>query len=328
LVRRVRSAGFAARLCRLLEQERFDLAQIEGLEMALHWETAKQGVARGRGLRLADLPRAILDAHNAEYVLQRRAYEIDRAQPAKLLGAAYSLLQWQKLVRYERHFCRLTAGVIAASESDRQALLALDGNLRSTVIPNGVDTDHYRPPAPPERPHDLRLIFVGTMDFRPNVDGVQWFCRRIWPGILAQVPEASLWIVGRDPKAEVRALADGQRVVVTGAVDDVRPHLRGADLAIVPLRIGGGSRLKVLEAMAAGVPVVSTALGCEGIAVTEGSAVIADEPGEFARAVVDLLRDAGRRRALARAARTLVEQEYDWRVVVPPLDQFFGEILA
>lgn len=328
LVRRLRSAEFEARLGQLLRQEEFDLVQIEGLEMAMHWETVVRGLHGGRRAPFGPPRKAILDEHNAEYVLQRRAYEIDRGQPAKWSGAAYSLLQWRKLVRYERHICRLAAGVIAASELDRRALLALDKHLRTAVIPNGVDTDHYQPRGAREQGHDPRLIFIGTMDFRPNVDGVQWFCRRIWPGILAQVPETSLWIVGRDPKAEVRALADGQRVAVTGAVEDVRPYLASADIAVVPLRIGGGSRLKVLEAMAAGVPIVSTSLGCEGTAVTASTAVIADQPEEFGRAVVDLLRDAGRRQALAEAARDLVEQAYDWRVIVPRLEHFYGEVMA
>lgn len=327
LVRRLRSAAFVANLASLMASSSFDLVQIEGLELAWHWNALRSAVRNGQVRAPQSLPKVVLDDHNAEYVLQRRAHEIDRGNPTRWLGALYSLLQWQKLVRYERRFCQSVSGVIAASEFDRQAILALDSRLQVGVIPNGVDTDHYTVVQTSKNAGCPRVIFTGSMDFRPNVDGVEWLCQQIWPLVVAQVPEATLWIVGRSPKPTVNKFSDDKHVFVTGAVPDVRPYLYESALSVVPLRIGGGSRLKVLEAMAAGVPVVSTTLGCEGIAVNPSTAVIANQPSDFARAIVDLLRDERRRSALALAARSFVEQSCDWRAIVPRLDAFYREVM-
>jgi glycosyltransferase involved in cell wall biosynthesis len=160
------------------------------------------------------------------------------------------------------------------------------------------------------------------MDWLPNEDAMLWFCREIFPRIRADEPKASIVIVGRAPTPAVHRLASDHGVTVTGRVDDVRPYMKEAAAYVVPLRIGGGTRLKIFEAMAMGKAIVSTAVGAEGLPVTDGRDVlIADEPRAFASAVVALLRDVDRRRALEQAARALVVERYDWSAVAGELEQ-------
>jgi glycosyltransferase involved in cell wall biosynthesis len=215
---------------------------------------------------------------------------------------------------------------VAVSEADKAALQRLVPGLNVTVVPNAVDVEYYtsadiRPsPLPPRS-----LIFTGKMDFRPNVDAVLWFCQEVLPLVRREMTDVSFYIVGQSPHRRVLRLADDPAVTVTGYVDDVRPYITGASVYVVPLRIGGGTRLKVLEAMAMSKPIVSTSLGCEGF---EGLAPgrelsVADTPEEFAQQVIELLYDAPRRERLGQAAHRFVEERYDWRLIVPKLERAY-----
>ncbi|MBI2954156.1 MAG: glycosyltransferase [Chloroflexi bacterium] len=322
LVLRLASPEFVERLREILLRNRFDVLQIEGLEMCLHWDTvSKENRARSA------VRATVLDDHNAEYVLQRRAFEIDRGRPRKLVAAMYSFVQWRRLTRYEAEMCRRVDGVVTVSEIDRKALDAISRLPRVAVVPNGVDVDYFRL-AEPEGKHDApTLLFSGTMDFRPNIDAVTWFCEEILPRVHRDVPEAKFCIVGRDPLPAVTELGKDPRVVVTGFVEDVRPYFRQASVYVVPLRFGGGTRFKVLEAMAAGIPVVSTAMGAEGIEASSGrDLIVADDPGSFAQWVVRLLREEDRRRHLVESARAIIERKYDWRIIVPRLEELYTRI--
>src|SRR4029077_2147007 len=186
------------------------------------------------------------------------------------------------------------------------------------VIPTGVDTEYFAPDATVAS--EARLVFAGSMDWLPNEDAMRFFCHDVLPLIRAEEPRARLSIVGRAPTAAVRALAD-EHIEVTGTVPDVRPFMRRAAVHVVPLRIGGGTRLKIFEAMAMGQAVVSTTIGAEGLPITHGEhALIADGPRALADAVVSLLRDERRRHALSAAARQLVVEHYDWSVAADVLD--------
>jgi glycosyltransferase involved in cell wall biosynthesis len=186
------------------------------------------------------------------------------------------------------------------------------------MIPTGVDTEYFAPET--AAVSEPRLVFTGSMDWLPNEDAMRFFCHDVLPLIRVEEPRTRLSIVGRAPTAAVRALAD-EHIEVTGTVADVRPYMRKAAVHVVPLRIGGGTRLKIFEAMAMGQAVVSTTIGAEGLPVTDGEhALIADGPRAFADAVVTLLRDARRRDALARTARQLVVDHYDWSVAAEALD--------
>ena len=168
------------------------------------------------------------------------------------------------------------------------------------------------------------MVFTAKMDFRPNVDAVLWFAQEVLPLIRQEVPEARFWVVGKDPHPRLAPLADDPGVRLTGWVEDVRPFIAAAAVYAIPLRIGGGTRLKVLEAMAMGKAIVSTTLGCEGFDLVPGQElVIADTPEVFARAVLALLADPERRARIGRAARRFAGSRYDWRMIVPRLERVY-----
>ena len=327
---RLPSAQFQTKLAAALRRVPFDVVQIEGIEMARHWmlEVRNWKLDSGVGHPTSNLqlPISIFDDHNAEYVLQRRAFETDIRQARRWIAALYSLIQWKKLSRYEAMVCRLADRVVAVSQADKAALQRLVPDLEVTVVPNAVDVEYYTSagiqplPLPPHS-----LVFTGKMDFRPNVDAVRWFCQEVLPLVRRQMPDVQFYIVGQSPHRRVLRLADDPAVTITGYVDDVRPYIAGACVYVIPLRIGGGTRLKVLEAMAMGKPIVSTSLGCEGFEglVPGRELLVGDTPAEFAQRVIELLDDAPRRERLGRAARCFVEEQYDWRLIVPKLEQVY-----
>jgi glycosyltransferase involved in cell wall biosynthesis len=194
------------------------------------------------------------------------------------------------------------------------------------VVGNGVDTSSLL--APDVRPAGNRIVFVGLMNYRPNVDAVVTFARKVWPKLRKQFPQCSLTLVGADPVDEVLALREEAGVEVTGTVPDVRPYYQDALVSIVPLRTGGGTRLKILEAMAAGVPVVSTPLGAEGLMVEHGRNILLvdpDDSNEWLQALTLVADDGRRRQQLTAAARDLVREHYDWTVVGRSLWQAYQD---
>ena len=310
-------------IARLLREKRYDVVQVEGVEMAPYvsdlWDAGNPSSP--------SRPRLIFDDHNAEYLLQQRAFLTDVRRPRRWVAAAYSLVQWRKLTGYERRVCRLADRVVAVSDVDAAALRQLAPGLDVTVIPNGVDLEFNRPGVvpPADNMGAHTLVFTGKMDYRPNVDAVIWFADAVLPAILAHVPDAHFYIVGQQPHARVQALAERPAITVTGRVPDVRPYITGAGIYIVPLRIGGGTRLKVLEAMALGQALVSTHLGCDGFAFENGQQVcFADAPAAFAETVVELLRDGDRAAALGRRARAYVEANFGWDAIVPRLEALYA----
>jgi sugar transferase (PEP-CTERM/EpsH1 system associated) len=207
--------------------------------------------------------------------------------------------------------------VLVVSEAEAKALGPATDQL--LVVGNGVDTEYFAPPGTrPDGPPSL--IFTGTMDYRPNVDGVSWFVREVWPALRQAAADLSFTIVGRDPAPEVRRLAEVPGVVVTGTVRDVRPYLAAAGAVVVPLRIARGVQNKVLEAMAMGCAVVASGPALQGLDVRVGTEVLrADSPGEWQAAVLGLLADEARRRALGRAARQGAVSRYNWTNRMAPL---------
>ena len=272
-------------------------------------------------------PRSIFDDHNAEYVLQQRAFLTDVARPRRWVGAAYSLVQWRKLTGYERRVCRTADRVVAVSEADRQALRQLGAGAGSDRRPQRRGPRFLpagrRPPA--AGMGRQRLVFTGKMDYRPNVDAVLWFAdagAAADPGADSRRP-----LLRRRPAARTRgwpALAEPARR------HGHRPRARhaalhrGRGVYVVPLRIGGGTRLKVLEAMAMGQAIVSTQLGCDGFAFEDGGEVrFADDPAAFAETAVALLRDRAQAAALGGSARAYVEAHYGWDAIVPRLEALY-----
>lgn len=246
------------------------------------------------------------------------------AQPTQL-GRARALVHWLKAKRVERRLSRLFDAVYVVSEADRAYLAAIDRRLKIYVVPNGVDTDYFVPRPGPEPP-PAHIVFTGAMDYRANEDAALFFHREMYPRILRSLPDVRLWLVGRDPSPRVAALARDSRIVVTGAVEDVRPYLVRASVVVVPMRLGAGTRIKVLEALSMAKPVVSTSVGTEGLEVVAGRHyVAADDPEAFAAAVVRLVGDPVERWRLGAEGRALVEADYDWRVALAPLRQAVAE---
>ncbi|MGE0451157.1 MAG: glycosyltransferase [Vicinamibacterales bacterium] len=310
-VGKYRSTEYARALASLLAEERPHLVVCDFLPPAVNMPR--------------DLPcPAVLFTHNVEAEIWRRHAETHR----NVVGRLLLRVQHGRMLRFERQALSRFDGVLAVSDSDRETFARLypDAILGPIhVVPTGVDTAYFSPAAESVTPRPTgspSLVFTGSMDWLPNEDAMLFFCRDVLPLIRAEEPDATLAIVGRAPTPAVRQLASIAGVIVTGRVDDVRPYVREASVYVVPLRIGGGTRLKIFEAMAMGKAVVSTAVGAEGLPVNAGEhLLLAEEPRAFARAVVRMIRDADRRRAIERAARELVVSRYDWSAVAGNLEQ-------
>lgn len=314
---RLRSGGYAQRLADWLARESFDVIQVEGIELAPYLDVIEAAAQNSL---------VVFDDHNCEYLLQRRVFFTDLRAPARWPGAAYSFVQWLRLVRYEARVCRRADRVLTVSEADGAALKSLVPGLEPSVVPNGIDTTEYHRQAVDARPEENSLVFTGTMDFRPNVDAVLWFVDEVLPLIRTEIPDVHFTIVGQRPHARLEPLKGRPDVTLTGWVEDVRPYIASAEVYVVPLRMGGGTRLKLLEAMAMGKAVVATRLGAEGYPVTDGrELVLADTPTDFAGAVVSLLRSPRQRAELGRRGRTFVERHYDWRAIVPLVEAVYPE---
>jgi glycosyltransferase involved in cell wall biosynthesis len=355
------TAEMATELARLLEEQDFDVVQVESIHLAAYLPVIR--AARRR-------PRVLLDWHNVESEIMARYAE--RANG--LLRRAYARRTARQLARLEACALKDFDAHLTVSERDRDQLIGVDADARVHVVENGVATERFTDEkverahaawlakdegarechaathtsetihasemthasetthaseATPTSEAARRVVFVGSMDYHANVDAVVSFARETWPQLKARVPGLVFSIVGREPAPEVRALAALPGVDVTGTVEDVRPYYAEALAAVIPLRVGGGSRLKILEAMAAGVPVVSTRLGAEGIDARDGAEIIlADTSEELCGSVERLASDEDLRRSLVAAGRALVCARYDWSSVGATLLKIYEEMLG
>ena len=255
-------------------------------------------------------------AHNVESVVWRRYQQIEK-NPLKKL---YLGLQANKMERFERQALPRFNRVISVSDQDKKIISQWVPSDRIAVVPNGVDMDFFHGESGHSSPDSL--VFIGSLDWRPNVDCVIYFLDEIWPLIKNSFPEARLAVVGRNPLPGLASrVASEHSVTLHGSVDDVRPYINSAQVCIVPLRIGSGSRLKILEAFAMGKPVVSTSVGAEGLEVENGRQVlIADNPADFADAVKRLFVDPAYRHSLAFEGRQLAMEKYSWRILAERLE--------
>jgi polysaccharide biosynthesis protein PslH len=259
----------------------------------------------------------VLFQHNVESMIWERHYRNETNR----LKKAYFFGQWRKMLHYERKACRGFDSVVAVSEVDRDVMRGEFGVERVEAIPTGVDTDYFRPQQGAVNPHEL--VFTGSMDWMPNEDAILYFSEQILPRIRARIPDVSLTVVGRNPTARVKALADaGPRITVTGRVEDVRPYIDRAAAYVVPIRVGGGTRLKIYEAMAMAKPVISTTVGAEGLAVQNGEdAILADDPQAFAESVIAVLQDGDFAGRLGEKAREAVCRRFGWGKVAAAFSQ-------
>jgi glycosyltransferase involved in cell wall biosynthesis len=256
-----------------------------------------------------DLTKAVLFQHNVETTIWQRHAETATSFARK----QFFRLQSSKMEAYEKKVCRQSKFVIAVSDLDAARMKKMFHLEKVSAVPTGVDLDYFRKPAEPSSV-SADLIFCGSMDWLPNVDAVEHFLLEIFPLIRTQRPETTFIIAGRSPDPRVLRAAEGQPgVAVTGSVPDMRPYLWGSKISVVPIRIGGGTRLKVYECMAASLPVVSTTVGAEGLAYTsEKDILIADTPQHFADQCLTLLSNQPNHRAIATEALSLVERSFSW----------------
>ncbi len=309
----------------LIRQESFDAVHVDHVHMAQYRHCFNGALS-------------VLDGHNVEHkILERCA----RVEPS---GIKRFLLTHQAgtMKNFESRRLGEFSMCWAVSEDDQKSLLKL-GMKRTAVhlVPNGVDTEYFQPRAQSpklressrqssvvSRQFDESLIFTGSMDWWPNRDGVLYFCKEILPLIWKVKPRLTFYVVGKSPSSSLLALAaQDSRIMVTGKVEDVRPFLAKSQIFVCPIRVGGGTRLKILEAMAMAKPVVSTSLGAEGIGYTsDKDIVLADSAEEFADEVVSLLETSEKRHSLGIEARKLVCQQYDWKTIGRKIHSLYEEL--
>ena len=255
---------------------------------------------------------AVLFQHNVEAMIWKRHYEV-QTNPVK---KAYLYGQWKKMRRFEREMCRRFDSVIAVSADDREQMKQEYGAEAVFDVPTGVDTDFFRPSGS-VKPVAHSLVFTGSMDWLPNDDAIRYFTREIMPLIKSKVPDVTLTVVGRNPAPALVDLSkEDSSLIITGRVDDVRPYMEKAAAYIVPLRIGGGTRLKIYEAMAMEKAVISTTIGAEGLPLTNGvELLLADEPATFADAVVRVLMEQDYAAELGQRAAAVVRENFGWQRV-------------
>jgi polysaccharide biosynthesis protein PslH len=261
----------------------------------------------------------LLMEHNVEaQIVQRRAQT-----EASWLKRWYLHRQAAKLRVFEANVCRAASKVVAVSANDVAQLEKLSGRIDIVCVPNGVDTSYFTPSFETQASGKRRtLVYVGGFTWHPNQDAIEYFCQEIFPAIRREAPDVVLRVIGKYRKSASSAALQAQEgVELCGLVDDIRPYVRDAQAYIVPLRIGGGTRLKILDALAMGKAIVSTSIGCEGLEVTPGRDIlIADEPAAFARAVLSLLNEPARAAVLGQHGRRLVEERYDWSAIANTLN--------
>jgi glycosyltransferase involved in cell wall biosynthesis len=269
------------------------------------------------------LPPLVVDSHEIAYDLAR---QFARAG-GNLRRRLYAGANWRKLRREELGIYRNADGVCVCSAADERRLLNQVPGIRTAVIPNAADLEFYQP-RPTDPPPDGRtVVYFGLLSTIPNIDGVVHFVQDIWPRIAKADPEARCKIIGGQPPPSLLTLA-GPRVELTGFVSDLRPHLAAAAAVVVPLRLGGGTRLKIVEAMAMGKAIVSTTLGSEGIEAVPGrDLLVEDEPAAFADAVHRLLAESGLAARIGQAARQLAVDRYGWSEAARALEGFYRRIL-
>jgi polysaccharide biosynthesis protein PslH len=269
------------------------------------------------------LPALIVDSHDIVHDLARQFARTGATVGRRLYAGA----NWRKLRREELGTYRRADGVYLCSVADQQRLLSEAPGLRTAVVPNAADVDYYQPRPTDPRPDGRTLLYFGLLSTVPNIDAVTHFVQDIWPRIAAARPEARCKIIGGRPPPSLLALA-GPMIEFTGFVPDLRPHLAGAAAVVVPLRLGGGTRLKIVEAMAMGKAIVSTALGAEGIEAVDGRDIlIADKPEAFADAVKSLLDEPELAARIGRSARRLAVERYSWSEAARALEGFYHSIL-
>ena len=309
------SHDFKNRLLALIHANEFDITQFEGIEVGCYLPIVKQAATKAK---------LCFDTFNAEAELQQVIFNIDKQHITQLPKAIYSYLQIGRIRRFEGNLCRLADVVFAVSEEDATILQGYDRAKQIHIIPSGVDVSNYHSTGETLNLHQPALVFTGKMDYRPNTDAISWFARDVLPVI--QKPY-HLYIVGQKPTPVIRALDAHPNITVTGWVDSVKPYLTKAAIYIAPLRMGSGTRLKLLEAMAAKCAIIATPLAAAGLSSEAKKAMlIAEDETAIINAIHRLLDNADERHSLGPKAHNVVKNHYDWSVILPRLLKIYEDI--
>jgi sugar transferase (PEP-CTERM/EpsH1 system associated) len=293
---------------RLLAERDFDIVQLESTLLM--------------PFRFPDGTRIVLDEHNVDYEVYARMHETETS----LLRKMFYRDQERRFRRYEQRSWQGVAACVATSEREAEIMRRHAPDTFVAAVPNGVDVDYFQPDDTPVEPRTL--VFNGVLDYRPNIDGVNFLVDEVLPLVRERFPDVRLTVVGRGPASEVKAL-ERRGVEATGEVPDVRPYLRGAAVVVVPIRMGSGTRLKVVEALSLAKPVVSTTLGCEGVDVHDREhLLIGDTAPAFAAQVERLFDDAEAGERLGRAGRELMERQYSWEYAGRLLEEVYGSVVG
>ena len=292
---------------RLCAEQRFELVQLESTLLEL--------------FRFPPESRIVLDEHNVDYEVYARMHETERSP----LRRAFYRSQERRFVRFEQRSWQEVAAVVATSEREAEIVRRHAPDTLVAAVPNGVDVEYFRPDPAPVEPGTL--VFNGVLDYRPNIDGVNFLVDEVLPLVRRRRPDVKVRVVGRGSESAVEALRR-RGVDATGEVPDVRPYLQGAEVVVVPIRMGSGTRLKVVEGLAMGKPVVSTTLGCEGVNVRDGEHLLIGDTAEvFALQILHLFEHPEVGEVLGRAGRELTEREYSWDYAGERLEDVYQQSL-
>lgn len=311
VIAKYKSAEMSAKITEI--ESEYDLTVCDFLTPAVNWIPATRSPSN-----------SLLFQHNVEALIWKRLADSAETTVKKW----YFTLQWKRLRKFEQLASLKFGGVVCVSDEDCK-LMKQDYGLTNILgsVPTGVDIEYFRPDN--RAPEDGLIIFVGSMDWMPNIDAVQYFAEEIYPLIKKRRPNVRFAVVGRKPAESVKALTrKDSSIIVTGTVDDVRPWMDKARVMVVPLRAGGGTRIKIYEAMAQGTPVVSTSIGAEGLVVKNNENIlIADNPEDFANATLKLLDNDTIAKEIAKNARELVEKNFSWQRVATIFENYCYQIV-
>jgi glycosyltransferase involved in cell wall biosynthesis len=265
----------------------------------------------------------VMNHHGVESFMIKRRVENE----PNFLNKMYLMIEGLKLERYEKKYCPRFDMNLAVSVLDKDLMGSITGIDNIEVIENGVDIKYFSPPE--NLTNNKNIIFAGRLDQYSNRESILYFCAKVWPIIKKQNPDIRFVIIGNNPPAKLAEIANKDKNIdLLGYVDDVRPHFATAMISVCPIKDGGGTRIKILDALAMGMPIVSTSIGCEGIDVTPGIDVfIADTPQEFADKVNSILTDICKRQSLSKNARKTAEDKYSWKVISEKLDHVYSRFL-